>query len=72
MAFPSVQSVVFWSFVSRLPNVLQRHSRMEPVENTDGECGVAQYSPGRWAVELNLDSLVVIALDHQGLHNVHC
>ena len=43
---------------------------MEPVEDTDGKSHVTQNSPDIWTIELYLDSLVVIAPDQKGLHDV--
>ena len=43
---------------------------MEPVEDTDGKSHVTQNSPDIWTIELYLDSLVVIAPDQEGLHDV--
>ena len=43
---------------------------MEPIEDTDGESHVTQYGPDIWSIELYLDSLVVIAPDQEGLHDV--
>ena len=43
---------------------------MEPVEDTDGKSHVTEYSPDVGTIEFYFDSLVVIAPDQKGLHDV--
>ena len=46
--------------------------RVAPVEDADGESDVTEDGPRVGAVVLDLGLLVVIALDQEGLHYVHC
>ena len=43
---------------------------MEPVEDTDGKSHMTEYSPDVGTIELYFDSLVIIAPDQKGLHDV--
>ena len=43
---------------------------MEPVEDTDGKSHMTEYSPDVGTIEFYFDSLVIIAPDQKGLHDV--
>ena len=43
---------------------------MEPVEDTDGKSHMTEYSPDVGTIELYFDSLVIIAPDQKGFHDV--
>ena len=58
--------------VRRGPDVHQGHGGVEPIEDADGEGHVTEYCPQIRSIEIYLDSLVVVAPDKEGLHDVDC